>query len=53
MGKYEEFNLGVMFSHLMIVAEELWLDMDLIRLDDISHKSFSNSEYIMSAILRT
>ncbi len=42
-----------MFSHLMIVAEELWLDVDLIRLEDITHKNFPNSQYILSAILRT
>lgn len=42
-----------MFSHLMIVAEELWLDLDLIRLEDISHKNFSNCDYVMSAVLRT
>ena len=53
MGKYDEFNLGVMFSHLMIVAEELWLDLDLIRLEDISHKNFSDCDYEMSAVLRT
>lgn len=52
LGKFEEFDFGVVFSHLMIVAEELWLDVDLIRLDDISHKNFSNSQYILSAILK-
>lgn len=53
LGKWEEFNFGIMLSHLMIVAEELWLDLDLIRLEDISHKKFSNNQYIISAILRT
>lgn len=53
LGRFEEFNFGIMFSHLMIVAEELWLDVDLIRPDDISHKNFPNSQYILSAILRT
>ena len=53
LGRYEEFNFGVMFSHLMVVAEELWLDVDLIRLEDITHKNFPNSQYILSAILRT
>lgn len=53
LGVWEEFNFGVMLSHLMIVAEELWLDLDLIRLDDISHKQFPNNQYIISAILRT
>ena len=53
MGKYEEMNFGIMFSHLMVVAEELWLDVDLIRLEDITHKNFPNNQYVLSAILRT
>ena len=53
MGKFEEMNFGVMFSHFMVVAEELWLDVDLIRLEDISHKNFPNNQYVLSVILRT
>jgi len=53
LGKWEEFNFGIMLSHLMIVAEELWLDVDLIRLGDISHKNFRNNQYIISAILKS
>lgn len=49
-GKYREFNFGVMFSHLMTAAEELWQDVDLIRLEDISQKNFKNSEYVLSVI---
>ena len=52
LGKWEEFNFGVMFSHLMLVAEELWLEVDLIRLEDISHKNFPNNQYMLSAILK-
>ena len=37
---------------MMTVAEELWLDVDLIRLDNISQKTFPNTEYILSAILK-
>ena len=53
LGRYEEMNFGIMFSHLMVVAEELWLDVDLIRLEDITHKNFPNNQYVLSAILRT
>ena len=53
LGKFEELNFGIMFSHLMVVAEELWLDVDLIRLEDITHKNFPNNQYVLSAILRT
>lgn len=49
-GKYLDFNFGVMFSHLMTAADEFWMDIDLIRLEDISQKNFKNSNYILSVI---
>ena len=48
----DELNLGIMFANMIVVAEELWLDVDLIRLEDISQKNFNNSRYILSVILR-
>lgn len=50
--RLDEINFGVMFGNMMTVAEELWLDVDLIRLDNISQKNFPNTEYILSAILK-
>lgn len=50
--RWDELNFGIMFSNMIVVAEELWLDVDLIRLDEISQKNFPNSQYILSAILR-
>lgn len=52
LGKWDELNFGIMFSHMMVMAEELWLDVDLIRLDEISQKNFPNNQYVLSAILR-
>ena len=52
LGKWDELNFGIMFSHMMVVAEELWLDVDLIRLDELSQKNFPNNQYVLSAILR-
>lgn len=52
LGSLNEANFGIMFSHMMIVAEELWLDVDLIRLEEISQKNFPNNQYVLSAILR-
>lgn len=45
-------NFGIMFANMMVAAEELWLDVDLIRLGDISQKNFSNNQYVLSAILK-
>ena len=50
--KWDEVNFGIMFANMMVVAEELWLDVDLIRLEDISQKNFPNNQYVLSAILK-
>jgi nitroreductase len=51
--KWDEVNFGVLFANLMVAAEELWLDVDLIRLENISQKNFPNSQYVLSAILKS
>lgn len=55
LGRYhwEEVNFGIMFAHIMIAAEEYWLDVDLIRLENISHKNFPNNQYVLSAIMKS
>ncbi len=50
--KWDEFDFGVMFSHIAVASDELWLDVDLIRLDNISQKSFRMNQYVLSAIVR-
>lgn len=52
MGKWDELNFGIMFANMMVVAEEIWMDVDLIRLDEISQKNFPNNQYVLSVILR-
>ena len=52
LGRWDELNFGIMFSHMMVVAEEIWLDVDLIRLEEITQKNFPNNQYVLSAILR-
>ncbi len=51
--KLKELNFGILFAHMMVAAEELWLDLDLIRLENISQKNFENCEYVLSAVLNT
>lgn len=46
-----DFHVGLMLSHMMIAAEELWLDVDFIRLENISQKTFEKYEYVLSAVL--
>ena len=51
-GRWDEFNFGAMFSHIAVASEELWLEIDLIRLDNISQKSFKVNQYVLSAIVQ-
>ncbi len=51
--KWNEINFGILFSHMMVAAEELWIDVDLIRLEEVTHKQSLNAEYVLSAVLRT
>ncbi len=48
----EEQNFGGMLAHILIAAEEFWIDVDLIRLENISQKSFPNNQYVISAVIR-
>ena len=50
--KWDEFDFGIMFSHIAVASDELWLDVDLIRLDNISQKSFRVNQYVLSAIAK-
>lgn len=50
-GKLSDFNLGVMLGHIMTAAEELWLEVDLIRLEDISQKEFKRFDYVLSVLI--
>ena len=49
----EEQNFGGMLANILIAAEELWLDVDLIRLENISQKNFPNNRYVLSAVVRS
>ena len=53
MNKWDEVNFGILFANFMVAAEEMWLDVDLIRLENISQKNFPNNRYVLSAILKT
>ena len=49
----EEQNFGGMLANILIAAEEFWMDVDLIRLENISQKNFPNNQYVLSAIVRS
>lgn len=51
LNKYDEFNFGVMLANVMEAAEELWIDVEMIKLDNITHIELPNNRYVISVIL--
>lgn len=49
--RWEEFSIGLMLAHIAVASEELWLEVDLIRLENVSQKFFKNNQYVLSAIV--
>lgn len=44
------FNAGIAFSHMLVTAEELWLDLEYQKLDSILEKDFQNYLYTGSLL---
>lgn len=51
--RWEEVDFGILLANMMVTAEELWLDVDLIRLENLTQKSFPSSQYVLSAVLKS
>ena len=41
-----------MLANVMVAAEEVWIDLDLIKLNNITHKSIPNNQYVISILLK-
>lgn len=51
-GKFNELNFGVMLANISIAAEEIWVDLDLIKLNNITHKTIPNNQYMISILVK-
>lgn len=50
--RFNELNFGIMLSNVMVAAEEVWVDLDLIKLNNITHKTIPNNQYVISILLK-
>ncbi|MDO5426155.1 MAG: nitroreductase family protein [Eubacteriales bacterium] len=50
MGHLQELNFGIMFANVMVTAEQIWVDLDLIRLENITHMSLPGNQYVLSIL---
>lgn len=52
LSRMTEFDMGIMLANVKVAAEEIWVYLDLVKLDNISHKNFSNNQYLLSILLK-
>lgn len=45
-GAMRDFNIGIMLSHIMLSAEELWMDMETETEELYARKNYKNGDYI-------
>jgi len=48
--KHNELNFGIMLANVMVAAEEIWVDLDLIKIGNITHMTIPNNQYVISIL---
>lgn len=51
ISKMKLIDIGISLANLLVVAEEMWIDVSVLRLDNISNKSFKSNDYIITVKL--
>ena len=51
IGKTKDFDIGVVLSHFVLAAEELWLQCEVQRMESISEKNMRNYEYAATIVI--
>ena len=51
IGKTKDFDIGVVLSHFVLAAEELWLQCEVQRMESISEKNMKNYEYAATIVI--
>ena len=47
------FDMGIMLSHIMIAAEEFWMNMETMTEDQYAKKNYKNGEYICTIVFHS
>lgn len=51
--KWTDVNMGIMMAHLILAAEELWVDLVFKEMDNLSARSTANNnEYVTTAVVK-
>ena len=52
ISKLKMLDMGIMLANMLIAADELWINVELDRLESIAKKKFKNNEYVLSLIVK-
>ena len=47
------FDMGIMLSHIMLAAEEFWMDMETVTEEQYAKKKYKNGEYVCTIIFHS
>ena len=48
--RMRDFNMGIVLSHIMLGAEEFWMNMETVTEEQYAKKSYKNGEYICTIV---
>ena len=49
----KEFNMGIMLSHIMLAAEEYWMNMETLVEEQFAKKDYKNGEYVCTIVFHS
>ena len=47
------FDMGIMLSHIMLAAEEFWMNMETVTEEQYAKKNYKNGEYICTLVFHS
>ena len=53
LNNMRHFDMGIMLSHIMLAAEEFWMNMETVTEEQYAKKNYKNGEYICTIIFHS
>ena len=51
LGRLQEFNIGIVLSHIVLAAEEQWVTAEIVREEQLTEREYKNGKYICTVRL--
>jgi len=52
-GIMRDFNIGIMLSHIMLAAEEFWMNMETVTEEQFLKRTYKNGEYVCTIVFHS